>query len=297
VEAVDLESLVGTAVETVRPLIEARQHQLTVALPSQRVILMADPLRLSQSLSNLLTNSAKYTDAHGQIILVISLLPDEVIMSVKDTGIGFEPDALPGMFEMFSQVDSAIDRAEGGLGIGLALVKGLIELHGGTIQGFSAGLGLGSEFTIHLPMSMVIQGAAKPTLEPPHPQVCTDTRYKVLVADDNRDAADSLALLLHISGYQVFVGHSGEEALALARRTLPHAMILDIGMPDMTGYEVARRIRVEPRGERVLLIAVTGWGQKEDKALAAAAGFNHHLTKPVDPDEVEKLLQTFFSET
>jgi signal transduction histidine kinase/ActR/RegA family two-component response regulator len=296
VEAVDLESLVGTAVETVRPLIEARQHQLSVALPSQRVILMADPLRLSQSLSNLLTNAAKYTDAHGQITLVISLLPDEVIMSVKDTGIGFEPGALPGMFEMFSQVDSAIDRAEGGLGIGLALVKGLIELHGGTIQGFSAGLGLGSEFTIHLPMTLVIQGAAEPAIEPPNAQLATDTRFKVVVADDNRDAADSLALLLDIGGYHVFVGHSGEEALAIARQRLPDAMILDIGMPDVTGYEVARRIREEPWGKGVLLIAVTGWGQKEDKALAAAAGFDHHLTKPVDPDHVERLLQAFFTD-
>jgi signal transduction histidine kinase/ActR/RegA family two-component response regulator len=294
-EAVDLESLVGTAVETVRPLIEARQHQLSVALPSQRVILMADPLRLSQSLSNLLTNAAKYTDAHGQITLVISLLPDEVSMSVKDTGIGFEPGALPGMFEMFSQVDSAIDRAEGGLGIGLALVKGLIELHGGTIQGFSAGLGLGSEFTIHLPMALVIQSAAEPTIDPPNARLSTDARFKVVVADDNRDAADSLALLLDIGGYHVFVGHSGEEALAIARQTLPDAMILDIGMPDVTGYEVARRIREEPWGKGMLLIAVTGWGQKEDKALAATAGFDHHLTKPVDPDQVERLLQAFLT--
>jgi two-component system, sensor histidine kinase len=292
-EPVDLESLVGAAVETVRPLIESKQQRLTVALPPQPVNLMADPLRLSQSLSNLLTNAAKYTDTQGQISLTISLLSNEITLSVKDTGIGFDPSALPGMFEMFSQVDSAIDRTEGGLGIGLALVKGLVELHGGTIQGFSGGVGSGSEFTIHLPLTMLIPAVSEAATASVTDQPNVDQRLKVVVADDNRDAADSLALLLEIAGYNVFVGHSGEEALRIARQALPQAMILDIGMPDMTGYEVARRIRAEEWGSGILMIAVTGWGQKEDKALAAAAGFDHHLTKPVDPDQIENLLRTY----
>ena len=293
VEAVALDSVVGTAVETARPLIDAKKHQLHIDLPPQPVMLLADPLRLSQSLSNLLTNAAKYTDARGRIALAVRLSPEEITMSVTDNGIGVEPSALPQLFDMFSQVDSAIARSEGGLGIGLALVKGLIELHGGTIDGFSAGLGCGSEFTIHLPRSMMVPTAGKDEPEALRAQPGTDSALKVLVADDNRDAADSLALLLEMNGHEVLVGHCGEEAVRLARHMQPQAMILDIGMPDITGYEVARRIRTETWGRRVLLIAVTGWGQKEDKQRADAAGFDHHLTKPVDPDQVEKLLRDF----
>ena len=294
VEPVDLDSVVGAAVETARPLIESKHHQLYITLPPQPLRLMADPLRLSQSLSNLLTNAAKYTDASGQITLTVSLLPGEIMMSVKDTGIGFEQSALPGMFEMFSQVDSAIDRSEGGLGIGLALVKGLIELHDGTIDGFSAGLGTGCEFRIHLPLTRVIDRAAAPAKDKPQARSKTQARFRILVADDNRDAADSMALLLEISGYEVLVAHSGEEALRIAGENLPHAAVLDIGMPDITGYEVARRIRSEHWGSAVLLIAMTGWGQQEDKARATAAGFDQHLTKPVDPDQVDALLHAFF---
>jgi CheY-like chemotaxis protein len=195
---------------------------------------------------------------------------------------------------MFSQVDSAIARSEGGLGIGLALVKGLIELHDGTVAGHSAGPGRGSEFTIHLPRSRVVLDTAPPrpvqSASPPP----KDLRRKVLVVDDNRDAADSLAMLLEMHGHGVHVGHSGSEALQLARQELPQAMILDIGMPDMSGYDVARRIRAERWGSQIYLIAITGWGQREDKDRAIAAGFDHHLTKPVDPDEVENLLQAFF---
>jgi CheY-like chemotaxis protein len=213
-------------------------------------------------------------------------------MSVKDNGIGFETQALPGMFEMFSQVDSAIDRAEGGLGIGLALVKGLIALHGGSVDGFSAGLGHGSEFIIHLPRSVVVPNAAKSAaadLPPAAPG--TESRLKVLVADDNRDAADSLAMVLEMNGHEVLVAHTGEQALEIARQVLPQVMILDIGMPDMTGYEVARELRRESWGGRILLLAITGWGQKEDKERALEAGFDHHMTKPVDVDQVEKLLR------
>jgi len=292
VESVDLAALVGAAVETARPLIESKRHQLTVVLPPEPLTLAVDSLRLSQSLSNLLTNAAKYTDERGRIELAVTLHAHEITMSVKDNGIGFEPEALPGMFEMFSQVDSAIDRAEGGLGIGLALVKGLIALHGGSVDGFSLGLGRGSEFIIHLPRSVVVPDTANSAaaeLSPAAPG--TDSRLKVLVADDNRDAADSLAMVLEMNGHEVLVAHSGAQALEIARQVLPQAMILDIGMPDMTGYEVAREIRRESFGGRILLLAITGWGQKEDKERALEAGFDHHLTKPVDVDQVEKLLR------
>jgi signal transduction histidine kinase/ActR/RegA family two-component response regulator len=296
-DTVDLAALVEAALETARPLIESKQHRLTVDLPPQRVTLAVDSLRLSQSLSNLLTNAAKYTDMRGEISVTVALSPEGISMSVKDNGIGFEAGTSPGLFEMFSQVDSAIARSEGGLGIGLALVKGLIGLHDGTVEGTSAGLGQGSEFTIRLPLAVVIPGAVEPVRPPPPPPpgAPADTRIRVVVADDNRDAADSLAMLLEMNGHDVRVGHAGEESLEIARSMLPHAMILDIGMPDLNGYEVARRTRAEAWGADVLLIAVTGWGQKEDKDRAEAAGFDHHMTKPVDPDVIERLLQEYFS--
>ena len=293
IETVSLNSIIDAAVETARPLIDTKRHQLTIELPSEPLMLTVDPLRLSQSLSNLLTNSAKYTDEAGQIILSVALSSQQIALSVKDTGIGIEADAQAGLFEMFSQVRSAIARSEGGLGIGLALVKGLVQLHGGTIDVRSAGAGLGSEFTIRLPRSIVV-----PTAVPALPSLTAQSDqpqgHRVLLADDNRDAADSLAMLLEMNGYRVTVGYNGEDALQLGRQLLPSVMILDIGMPDITGFEVARRVRLEPWGRDVYLIAVTGWGQKEDKARALASGFDHHLTKPVDPDEVENVLQAFF---
>jgi signal transduction histidine kinase/ActR/RegA family two-component response regulator len=293
VATVDLESLVEAAVETARPLIDSKQHQLQVELPPQRVMLAVDPLRISQALSNLLTNAAKYTDARGRIELAVAVSAQGVRLAVKDTGIGFESGALPGMFEMFSQVDSAIARSEGGLGIGLALVKGLVALHDGHVEGFSAGPGKGSEFAIYLPQSVIVPGSGESPAPAPRCGQDRDVAIKILVADDNRDAADSLALLLEMNGHEVAVAHSGEEALRIARQQLPHAMILDIGMPDVTGYEVARRVRAESWGGEVLLIAATGWGQKEDKDQASAAGFDRHMTKPADPDAIEGLLQEF----
>jgi PAS domain S-box-containing protein len=293
IETVSLNSIIEAAVETARPLIDTKHHQLTVELPIEPVMLRVDPLRVSQSLSNLLTNSAKYMDEHGQIILCAALSSEEITLSVRDTGIGIETEALAGLFEMFSQVRSAIARSDGGLGIGLALVKGLVQLHGGSIDARSAGAGLGSEFRLRLPRSVVVPLTLE-TQQGLPAQSGQTSGHQVLLADDNRDAADSLAMLLEMNGYRVKVGYNGEEALQLARQSLPSVMILDIGMPDITGFEVARRVRKEPWGRDVYLIAVTGWGQKEDKARAIAAGFDHHLTKPVDPDEVGNVLQAFF---
>jgi PAS domain S-box-containing protein len=296
VDVVNLDSLVNTAVETARPLIDAKSQHLTIRLPEQPIALAVDPLRLSQSLSNLLTNAAKYTDTEGSIILTVSVSSREIVFSVKDTGIGLEPKAIPGLFEMFSQVDSAIDRAEGGLGIGLALVKGLISLHGGRVEVASAGVGAGSEFSIRLPRSVVVDLASKVPVAAAAARAASGARKLILVADDNRDAAQSMAMVLEMGGYDVSVAHTGEEALQKARDMRPDAAILDIGMPDMTGYELARRLRLEPWGRGLVLMAITGWGQQEDKERARIAGFDRHLTKPVDPDDVERALHALLDD-
>jgi signal transduction histidine kinase/CheY-like chemotaxis protein len=294
IETVSLESMVEAAVELARPLIESKHHHLSIELPSAAVMLNADPLRISQSLANLLTNAAKYTDAQGRITVRARLLEHEIVLSVSDNGIGFAPNSVAHLFEMFSQASSAVARSEGGLGIGLALVKGLIGLHGGSIVAHSPGLGQGSEFAIHLPRALVsVESSGRLREAPSIPQEPARTGG-IVVADDNRDAADSLAMLLEIQGYRVTVGYTGTQALQIVRATAPQAAILDIGMPDMTGYEVATRIRAEAWGRNICLIAVTGWGQEDDKARATAAGFDHHLTKPVDPDEVARLLQAVF---
>jgi signal transduction histidine kinase len=293
-ETVELKAVVRAAVETVRPLLDSKQHQLSIDLPEESMALKVDPLRLSQSVSNLLTNAAKYTDPGGQISLVVQLLPGGLSMSVKDNGIGFDAHSFTEMFTMFAQVTSAIDRAEGGLGIGLALVRGLIELHGGTVEASSPGIGRGSEFVIHLPRSVVSSvGAPDDAAEMRESATAGNGELKILVADDNRDAADSMTMILKLNGHEVSVAYSGEEALRIARETSPAVMILDIGMPGLSGYEVAAAVRREPWGAQILLLAVTGWGQAGDKDRARAAGFDHHLTKPVDLDQVERLMLEF----
>ena len=293
---VELRAIVDMAVETARPLIDAKMHKLTIALPASAIKLEADPLRLSQVVSNLLTNAAKYTDAAGCIDLTAALECDDLVIRVKDTGIGLTPATIPGLFTMFSQVNSAIDRAEGGLGIGLALVKGLVALHGGQVSASSEGLGRGSEFTVRLPRALVDSQSGASTA--PVSSVGSGSeraRGRILVADDNRDAAATLSTVLEMSGYEVVTAYSGEQALEAGARTRPQAVLLDIGMPGMSGYETARRIRLEAWGRRALLIAVTGWGQDEDKRKAQSAGFDQHLTKPVDPDQIERLLDAFLS--
>jgi signal transduction histidine kinase/ActR/RegA family two-component response regulator len=292
-DSVDLLTLVGSAVETARPLIDAKNHSLTVNLPPEPLELEVDPLRLSQALSNLLTNAAKYTDAEGHITLTACQDEQGLSIRVTDNGIGIEPSVIKGLFEMFSQIDSAIDRAEGGLGIGLALVKGLVALHGGTVQARSAGLGKGSEFTIQLPRSVVVEPEA---LAPSVAEVVSVTHGlhgKIVVADDNRDAADSLKILLEFAGHDVFVAYNGQQALDLGVREHPQVFVLDVGMPDITGYEVARRIRQQAWGRGTLLLAVTGWGQDDDKEKAKAAGFDFHFTKPVDPEQVEERVAAY----
>jgi signal transduction histidine kinase/ActR/RegA family two-component response regulator len=296
-EIVPLESLVATAIETARPLIERKHHRLSVHLPAERLDLQVDPLRMSQALSNLLTNAAKYTDSAGEITVLVTLDPEQLCMSVTDTGIGLSSHAIRQVFEMFSQVESAIDRSEGGLGIGLALVKGLAALHGGTVEAMSEGLGRGSTFTIRLPTAAVrVRSRESRPERPAHAATCLATvRSRILVADDNQDAAQTLALVLSLAGYEVHVAHSGEQALRLGATLRPEVLILDIGMPGMTGYETARRIRGEQWGRSAVLIAVTGWGQEQDKERALSSGFDVHLTKPVDSARLEDLLAKYLA--
>jgi len=289
-ERVTVGALVKIAVETSKPLIDQKRHELTLELPGPGLELEADPLRLSQALSNLLTNAAKYTDPGGRIILRAWCDDGDALFSVTDSGIGLPATALPSVFEMFSQVDSAIDRAEGGLGIGLALVKGLVKLHGGTVQAASEGPGRGSTFTIRIPGCWP---------EPPDSRtagITKETRElcgRILVVDDNSDAASSLAMVLRSSGHTVLTAGSGEEGLEAGTRLHPDVVLLDIGMPGLNGYDVARRIRFTPWGKEALLIALTGWGQKEDVERAHAAGFDFHMTKPADPDRIERLVAEF----
>jgi PAS domain S-box-containing protein len=294
---VDLKSVIGIAVETARPLLDAKQHQLQVSLPPENIKLEADPLRLSQVIGNLLTNAAKYTDPQGHIALWARHENAELVIGIRDDGIGLTQESLPGLFTMFSQVNSAIDRAEGGLGIGLALVKGLVALHGGRVEVRSEGLGRGSEFIVHLPHRVLAPANALPREEESGAANASVVRRgRILVADDNRDAAESLALVLRFSGYEVSIAFGGAEALEIARRDRPRAAIIDIGMPGMSGHEVARRMRLEAWGRNAVLIALTGWGQDQDKQAAIAAGFNAHLTKPVDPDAVEGVLDELLTE-
>jgi PAS domain S-box-containing protein len=292
-EPVELLTLVTSAVETARPLIDAKHHQLEIVLPPEPIELQVDPLRLSQALSNLLTNAAKYTDPAGRIMLAATLDAQDLTLSVRDSGIGLSALAISRVFEMFSQVDSAVDRTEGGLGIGLALVKGLVILHGGSVGAASDGPGRGSTFTISLPRANVLAMRSQTLPVPSTDKLSADPRCRVLVADDNVDAGQTMALILKMSGYEVDLASSGREALEIARSRHPHALILDIGMPQMNGYELARHIRKETWGRKALLIAVTGWGQPDDKERARSAGFDQHLTKPVDLAQIERMLASF----
>ena len=288
-ERVTVAALITAAVETVRPLIDSKELMLTVSQPKERIDLEADPLRLSQSLSNLLTNAAKFTPRGGRINLTVAKTAKEIVIAVRDTGIGFEPSLAPQLFEMFTQAHTATE-SEGGLGIGLSLVKGLIQLHGGSVSAESSGAGLGAEFKILLPGKLLL--APPPTVDASGdtgPSI-TDRRARILIADDNRDAADSLGMLLELAGHDVEVAYSGGAALATGESCRPDVAILDIGMPDMSGYEVARAARHEPWGKSAYFIALTGWGQATDKERAIAAGFDRHLTKPIDADLLSAII-------
>jgi PAS domain S-box-containing protein len=288
-ESTELADILEAAVETARPIIDAKRHTFTIEAPEETVQFMADPLRLAQILSNLLTNAAKYTDPGGHIQLRVVCVARDICFVVKDSGIGISANALKNIFEMFSQVKSAQDRSEGGLGIGLSLTKGLVELHGGRIEARSGGPGLGSEFIVHLPRraSKLDSGPAVSGANRERP-----VRRCILLADDNRDAAESMAMLLEMDGHDVHVVHDGRAAVSAFTAFKPEIALIDIGMPGLNGYEVARLIRQDALGQSLTLIALTGWGQERDKDRALAAGFNHHFTKPVEPDRISEIIRS-----
>ena len=286
-ELIELHAVMDAAIEISRPAIEARNHALSVEC-QLRTKVYADPLRLAQVIANLLTNAAKYTEPHGQIRLTAQCDGGELILRVSDTGIGIAAEMLPRIFEMFVQVKSVLDKSEGGLGIGLALARGLTELHGGSLEAQSAGLGSGSTFTLKLPLSQT--ATARPSDGASDAVVQRGPARRLLLADDNVDSAESLAMLLRLQGHEVEVVHDGVEAWRRLQELRPHFALLDIGMPKINGYEVARRTRAEPWGTSIKLIALTGWGQERDRREAIEAGFDQHLVKPVDTEVLLKRL-------
>ena len=285
-DVIPLRTAVDSALEATRPLVESRRQELEVQLPRESIWLDADPIRVSQVLSNLLTNAAKYTPPEGRITLGAHVEDGMAVIEVADNGIGIAPDAIERIFEMFTQVRSSGNAVAGGLGIGLALSRGLAQLHGGTLAAASRGPGMGSTFSLRLPLAaQPADATGGQPLERRKGRSC-----RVLVADDNRDAAQTLADLLRMEGHEVAVAFDGTQALAEFGRFEPEVALLDIGMPGLTGNEVASEIRARPEGADTVLVAITGWGQERDRNAAREAGFDFHFTKPVDPLEVLSLL-------
>lgn len=293
-ERVELATIVNNAVEACRPQIDAARHTLTIDLPTQPLVLHADAARLVQVIGNLLTNAAKYTEPGGRISLTARREGEQAVIAVSDNGCGIPPELLPRAFEMFSQLDATLDRAQGGLGIGLTLVKRLVELHEGTINAHSEGHGRGTEFVIRLP--------ARPEeavpVRPAEPAASSQSaRRKILVVDDNRDSATTLAMLLKITGNELQTAHDGQEAVTKAEQFRPEVILLDLGMPIMDGYEACRAIRLQPWGRPMKIIALTGWGQESDRRQSREAGFDAHLVKPVEHAVLVKTLDDLVTST
>jgi CheY-like chemotaxis protein len=277
--------VVRNAIETSEPVIQAGRHRLDVSLPGEPLWVEGDPVRLAQIVSNLLNNAAKYTPDGGLVALTVQRERDCVLLTVRDNGIGIAPDGLTRIFDMFSREGRGAGRAEGGLGIGLTLSRRLAEMHGGAIEARSAGEGLGSEFVVRLPIA---SSSAQP--EPAHRSATLRQSLRVLVVDDNRDAADSLGQVLELLGATVTVAYDGPSAVAAFDASDASVVLLDIGLPGMSGYEVAHAMRARHPERRPVIIAVTGWGQEADRMHAAAAGIDHHLVKPADIDQLQDLL-------
>jgi PAS domain S-box-containing protein len=286
----ELTLIIGTAIDAARPLLEAKGHQLSLELPKEPVAIEADPVRLAQVFSNLLINAGKYTDPGGHISLRATQQDTNVIVAVRDDGIGIASEAIPRLFTLFYQAQSATGRSEGGLGVGLALVRGLVALHGGVVEARSAGVNKGSEFLVRLPAGTSV-GRRTP---PEHSVAVAESRdpLKVLVVDDNRDAAESCAALLSLNDHDVRMAFDGRTAVEIASTFHPDVLLLDIGLPDMSGYQVAAKIRSMPWAGAAILIAVSGWGRDEDKRRAVAAGFDQHLTKPISGEALESVLNS-----
>jgi CheY-like chemotaxis protein/anti-sigma regulatory factor (Ser/Thr protein kinase) len=282
-EVVDLAALVRGCCGIAKAQFAARRHEWVADLPDQPLRVEGDPLRLEQVIANLLDNAAKYTEPGGRVEVSVRRDGREAVVEIRDTGIGISAVLLPRMFNLFEQADRPLDRGEGGLGIGLTLVRKLTELHGGTVTASSPGPGQGSSFTVRLPA--LVEATADPPAEPV-------ARRRVLVVDDNRDLAESLGMVLRLWGHDVKVVYDGPEALAAARDHRPDVVFLDIGLPGLDGYEVARRLRGRLGFRDTRVVAITGYSREEDRRKAREAGFDMHLTKPVDPEDLQKLLQT-----
>ncbi|HWP11443.1 MAG TPA: ATP-binding protein, partial [Ramlibacter sp.] len=287
-ERVALKCVLDSAVESSMTLVNGAGHTLALDFRDAHLELVADPIRLGQVVSNLLNNAAKYTPNGGRIELSVRQEAGHAVISVADSGIGIASEALPQVFEMFTQVGRDRDRSQGGLGIGLALVRRLVELHGGSVTAHSAGIGRGSRFEVRLPLASQA-GPAHPAAAP-MPETQPATQLRVLVVDDNVDAAESLAELLDLAGHATRVAHDGDQALLAAHEFRPEVVFLDIGMPGKDGYEVAKALRGKPETRQAVLVALTGWGAKDDRDRSRSAGFDHHLTKPAGMAAVEGLL-------
>ncbi|GAB3667642.1 hybrid sensor histidine kinase/response regulator [Ramlibacter alkalitolerans] len=287
-QRIDLKEVVATAVETSASLIESGHHKLHVELPSQPLPMDADPTRIAQVVSNLLNNAAKYTPEAGRITLKVRVEGNEAVLSVTDTGVGIDAEALSKVFEMFAQVPSSAAKPQGGLGIGLSLVQSLVALHGGTVSASSEGVSKGSTFTVRLPLAGAEAGGADDRSATP---AASSGQLQVMVVDDNADAAESLGVLLDIEGHAAYIAHTGAEALQIAQEHALDVVFLDIGLPDMSGYDVARRLRMLPALQQTLLVALTGWGTQDDRQRTREAGFDRHLTKPAELPAVEELLR------
>ncbi|MGZ8993217.1 MAG: ATP-binding protein [Burkholderiaceae bacterium] len=288
-ENVELAAVIHQAVEVATPHIANMSHKLTLSLPSEPILIDGDSTRLAQAISNLLNNASKFTDAGGSIHLSVERDGREAVIRVKDSGIGISAEQLPLIFDMFTQLDGSLERSQAGLGIGLTVVKNLVELHHGTVDAYSAGVGQGCEFVVRLPIQdEVIE--EKPQAIADDPQMKSSRR--ILVVDDNEDSANSLATFLQLLGNETYTAFDGIEALEKAAALQPDVVLLDIGMPKLNGYEAARRIRALPGGEHVILVAVTGWGQEDDRLRAREAGFDCHMVKPIDPAALTSTLAT-----
>ncbi|MBC3920953.1 response regulator [Undibacterium sp. CY18W] len=286
-EALDARHIATSAIEQVRPLLDARRHQLTLQTSLVPVYIKGDQKRLIQILSNVLNNAAKYTQEGGEITLSLNIEDDAIVFTIRDNGIGIEPQTISRIFDMFAQAERTSDRTQGGLGIGLALVQNLVQLHGGTVTASSDGLGLGSVFTITLPR---FYPTALIDTEPAFTLESAKGNIKVLVVDDNEDAASMLGMFLELAGCSVKIVHSGKAALDIAKNETLDACLLDIGLPDMDGMQLARNLRLLPAMADTMLVAITGYGHDIDRQKSSAAGFDHHMVKPVDMDALMRLL-------
>jgi len=295
IETIDAAEVVVAAVETSRPFVDAHEHTLTVLLPPERLLLRGDFARVAQILANLINNAAKYTDRGGRISLTVARHGAEIVFRVRDTGAGIARDQLTAIFEPFTQIDRTLDRSQGGLGIGLTLVRRLVEMQEGSVRAESEGLGRGSEFIVALPAAAQAGHAGAEAREPVRQAPLPALDLSVLVVDDNRDVAESTAVLLRMAGCDAHVAYDGDEALRAMPRVRPDAVLLDIGLPRMNGYQVAERIRAEPDYRRTLIVAVSGYGQEEHRLQSQRSGFDYHIVKPIDPPLLTGLLASLWS--